>query len=249
MDNKKTNNKGCGIAALIGMSVGCLFLVGFGIFAFIVVGEPAIAFLCGGIGILGLIGCIALGIVMIRQSKQGVTLESKQQWESGILTDKVIKKDLYSSSKTVIVSWFAMSGVLALFAILALCFMVEINLLTLILVAAPFATLVLGIKAIMDRNNNSKYRIVTDKVLGGEIKTTFDVVDAMTTHLPTRTPVLYLEKHGEYKINALHIHAHILPEALVEMIAPGEEVFVIYAAKTNELLHIYRKKYWMQGQV
>lgn len=247
MSTKKSNEKGCGIAALIGMTLGCLFLLGVCIFALAVVGEPGIAFLCGGIGLLGLIGCIALGIVMIRQSKQGVTLESKQQWDSGVLTEKVIKKDLYSQSKTMIISWFAMSGVLAFFAIMAVCFAEEITLMTLIIGASPFVTLFLGVKAIIDRNSNLKYKIETDKVLGGEIKTTFDVVDAMTTHLPTKTPVLYLEKHGEYKINSMHIHAYIPPEALVECIEPGEEVFVIYSVKTNDLLHIYRKKYWKQN--
>lgn len=248
MSNKKSDNTGCGIAALIGMTLGCLFLLGFGIFALVVVGEPAIAFLCGGIGLLGLIGCIALGVVMIRQNKQGVTLEHKQQWGTGVLTDKVIKRDLYSHSKTVIISWFAMSGVLAFFVIMSVCFAEEITLMTLIIGASPLATLFLGVKAIIDRNNNLKYRIETDKVLGGEIKTTFDVVDAVTTHLPTKTPVLYLEKHGEYKINSMHIHAYIPPEALVECIKPGEEVFVVYSVKTDDLLHIYRKKYWKRNK-
>lgn len=247
MNNNKSNNKGCGIAALIGMTLGCLFLLGFGIFALLVVGEPGIAFLCGGIGLLGLIGCIALGIVMIRQNKQGVTLESKQQWDAGVLTDKIIKKDLYSHSKTVIVSWFAMSGVLAFFAIFAVCFSEEITLTTLFVGISPLATLFMGIKSILDRNNNLKYRIETDKVLSGEIKTTIDVVDAVTTHLPTKSPILYLEKHGEYRINSMHIHAYIPPEALVECIEPGEEVYVVYSVKTNDLLHIYRKKYWKRN--
>ena len=248
MSNEKTNNNGCGIAALVGMTLGCLFLLGFGIFALIVVGEPAIAFLCGGIGLLGLIGCIALGVVMIRQSKQGVTSESKQKWNTGVLTDKIIKRDLYSHSKTVCASWFAMSGALAFFAIMAVCFSEEITLMTLIIGISPFATLFLGVKAIIDRNNNLKYRIETDKVLGGEIKITFDAVDAVTTHLPTKTPVLYLEKHGEYKIDSMHIHAYIPPEALVECIEPGEEVLVVYSVKSNDLLHIYRKKYWEQDK-
>jgi hypothetical protein len=85
------------------------------------------------------------------------------------------------------------------------------------------------------------YRVETDKVLGGEIKVTFN-----TTRMPTKTPVLYLEKHGEYEINSIHIHSYIPAEALVEMIEPGEEVFVVYSAQSNKLLHIYRKKYWRQ---
>ena len=91
------------------------------------------------------------------------------------------------------------------------------------------------------------YRIETDNVLGGEIKTTFDVIDAVTTHLPTKSPILYSEKHGEYKINSMHIHTYIPPEALVECIEPGEEVFVVYSVKTNDLLHTYRKKYWKRN--
>ena len=160
------------------------------------------------------------------------------------MTDKVIKKDLYAHSKTVIVGWFVMSGVLAFFAIMAVCFSEKITIITLIVGVSPLATLFMGIKAILYRNNNLKYRIETDKVLGGEIKTTFDVVDAVTTHLPTKSAILYLEKHGEYKINSMHIHAYIPPEELVECVKPGEEVFVVYSVKTNDLLHIYRKKYW-----
>ena len=248
MSNKNTNNRGCGIASLIAMTLGCMFLLAFGILALTVIGEPAIAFMCGGIGLLGLVGCIALWIVMIRQIKQEVTLESKQQWDTGVLTDKVIKKDLYSHSKTVIIGCFAMSGVLAFFAIMALCFSEDITLIALIIGVAPLVTLSLGIKAIITRNSILEYRIETDKVLGGAIKTTFDVVDAMTTHLPTKTPVLYLEKYGEYKINSMHIHAYIPPEALVECIEPGEEVFVVYSVKTADLLHIYRKKYWERNK-
>ena len=242
MDDKKT--MGCGIAALIAMTLGCLFLLGFSIFALTVAEEPAIAYLCGGVGFFGLIGCIALGVVMIRNSRQGITLESKQQWKTGILTDGVIKKDLYSQNKTMIIGWLATSGVLAFFAVMVVSFSSEMTEKAWIPVAAPFVTLFFGIKAMIDRKHNMAYRVETDKVLGGEIKVTFDVIDATTTHMPTKTPVLYLEKHGEYKINSLHIHAYIPAEALVEMIEPGEEVFVVYSVNTNKLLHIYRKKYW-----
>lgn len=241
---KKNNNKGCGIAALIGVSIGCLFLIGVGIFALIVAEEPAVTYITGGIGLLGLIGCIALGIVMIRQNKQGITTESKQWWETGILTDKVIKKDLNAHNKTLIIGYFAITGLLLFFALWVVFFSEEMTLTTVAVAVSPLLTLFLGIKAIIDRNSNLKYRIETDKVLGGEVKTTFDLVDAATTHLPTKTPVLYLEKHGEYKINVMHIHAYYPAEALVQCIDPGEELFVIYSVKTNELLHIYRKKYW-----
>ena len=243
MDNEK-KRMGCGIAAVIAMLLGGLFLIGFGIFMLTVVGEPPIAYICGGVGLFVLIGSIASIVVMIRNSRQGVTLESKQQWQSGILTDKVIKKDLYAHSKTLVIGWFATSGVLAFFAVIVVCFSETFTEKTLLLAAAPFVTLFLGIKAVIDRNREAKYRIETDKVLGGETKVTLDVIDAVTTHIPTQTSYLYLEKHGEYKINAMHIHAHIPPKTLAEMIEPGEEIFVIYAEKTNKLLHIYRKKYW-----
>ena len=236
--------KGCGIAALIGMTVGCLFLVGFGIFMMTVAQVPPIGFLCGGVGILGLAGCIALWIVMIRQSKQDDLPESKRQWPTGVLTDKIIYKDLYAHSKTVIVSWFVMTGILAFFAVLVICFSEQITLTSLALGVSPLVTLFLAIKAILDRNASLKYRIETDKVLSTDVKKTLDMVDALTTHLPMDIPVLYLEKHGEYQINALHIHEYYHPKELVSCIEPGEEVFVVYSLKTNELLHIYRKKYW-----
>lgn len=238
------SNMGCAVAAIIGMIIGCLFIICVGIFAFVIAKEPAIAYLCGGIGVLGLIGFTALGIVMIRQSKHGVTSESKRQWDSGILTDKVVKKDLYSYGKTVIIGWFAMTGVLLFFAIMALCFAEEITLTTLAVAGSPLVTLVLGTKAIIQRKQDCKYRIEEDRVVGAEVKTTFDVVDAVTTHLPTKTPVFYLEKHGEYKINAMHIHPYYPAEELVSCVNAGEEIYVVYSVKTNKLLHIYRKKYW-----
>ena len=244
METTKNRDKGCGIAALIGMSIGCLFLLGVGIFALTVADAVPIAFLCGGIGLLGLIGCIVLGVVMVRQSKQGITAESKQQWQTGVLTDKVIKKDLYAHSKTVIISWFAMTGLLALLAVWAVGFSEDITITTLAIGISPFITLFLGIKALIDRNKSFAYRIAEDKVIGGEVKIALDVVDAVTTHLPTKTPVLYLEKHGEYQIDSMHIHPYYPAEALVAVIEPGEEVYVVYSVKTDKLLHIYRKKHW-----
>lgn len=113
-----------------------------------------------------------------------------------------------------------------------------------IIAAVPLATLFMGIKSVINRNRDLEYRIETDRVLGGEIKVTMDAADAMTTHLPTRTSVLYLEKYGEYQIDPMHIHAYLPPELVVKCIEPGEEVFVVYSVKTNKLLHIYRRKYW-----
>lgn len=238
------NNKGCGIAALIGMLVACLLLIGGGVFVGVVIGELVIAFLCGGIGVMGFVGFGILGIVVIRQSRQGITAEDARRWESGTLTDKRIKKDIGAHRKTTIISSFAMTGVLIFFAVLALCSDDTFLPLALILAVAPFVTLIWGITELVKAKTNQGYRIVLDRVTGSEVKTTFDVVDAMTTHLPTRTPVLYLEKHGEYKINAMHIHAQYPAEALAACIEPGEEVYVVYSAKNNELLHIYRKKFW-----
>ena len=241
--DQKQNKAGCGIAALIAMVMGCLFLIGVGIFA-LTVDEPVIAMLGIGIGALGGIFFAVIGVVMIRQRKQGITMESKQQWQSGVLTEKIIKKDLFAHSKTKIISLFAMTGILVFFAVLVVCFAEELTLTNLLVMVSPFVMLVLGVKELIQVKKGMAYRIETDRVLGGEVKTTFDVVDAVTTHLPTRTPVLYLEKHGEYKIDSMHIHAYYPAEALAACIEPGEEVYEVYSVNTNALLHIYRKKYW-----
>ena len=244
-DTKK-KNIGCGVAALIAMVVGCLFLIGVGIFA-ITVDEPAIAMLGIGIGALGGIFFAVIGIVMIRQNKQGVTQESKRQWQSGILTDKVIKKDLLGSSKTAITGWFAMTGLLVFFALMVFFFAEKLSLTNLAVMVSPLVTLFFGVKELIRAKKGMVYRIETDRVLGGEVKTTFDVVDAVTTHIPTRTPVLYLENHGEYKINSMDIHSYYPADELAVCIEPGEEVFVIYSVN-NKILHIYRKKYWTAVQ-
>ena len=242
--NDQKFKRGCGIAALICMTLGCLFLLAVGFFALTIADEPAIALLSGGIGLFGFIGCIALFVVMIRQSRQGITPESQRQWASGVLTHKVIKNDVSAHRKTTITGWFVTTALLSIFSAMAIFFSEEINVLRLAVALSPLLTAYMGVKAILDRNKNSAYRIESDSVLGGEVKVTFDVIDAVTNHLPTRTPVLHLEKHGEYKIDSMHIHPHILPEALVKCIEPGEEVYVVYSAGTNNVLHIYRKKYW-----
>lgn len=112
MGKKETNVMGCAIASLIGMTLGCLFMLVSGIMLLTEPGEQGMGFLGAGFGFWGLIGCIALAVVMIRQNRPGAAPENKLQWETGVLTDQVIKKDLYALRKTRIIGYFAVSVIL-----------------------------------------------------------------------------------------------------------------------------------------
>lgn len=240
MSDKETKKDYSGMIALIAMTLVGLLLLVFGFLELTAMEEPAMGVLSCGIGFLVLILCIAVVIMMIRQRKQGITPESKLRWESGVLTDKVIKKDLYAHRKTVTVGYFVLTGVLAFIAVLFAFFTEEISTETLLFAVLSFVTLFKGIQTLVNRNKDLKYRVESDKVLGGEVKFSSN----RTTHAPDRTAVLNLEKYGEYMIDPMQIHAYYPPEALAKMIEPGEEVFVVYSVKTNKLLHIYLKRFW-----
>lgn len=205
---------------------------------------------------IGAIACIVVGIICdlfflgigiilpYVQWKKGISAESRRVWPSGVLTDKIIKKDIQAHFKTRIVGCFTAAALLGIIAVLVAIFSNEIDIVTLIIIAAPIVMLVIAVKDIIFVKRLSAYRIETDRLVDAKVETTFDVVDAVTDHLPTKTPTLYFEKHGKYMIDSMHIHPYYFPEEIVSCIDIGEEVFIVYHSDSDTLLHIYRKKHW-----
>ena len=70
MGNNKAGKKGNrakDVAALIGMALACLLLVGIGCFNLLIMEETGLGLLFGGIGLVGLALSVVLGIRLFRR--------------------------------------------------------------------------------------------------------------------------------------------------------------------------------------
>ena len=139
-------------------------------------------------------------------------------------------------------------GVVALIVILIGILSEEKDFNFLLVAIIPFVTLFFAIKEVINMKKNRAYRIEEDRVVGSEIKTTYDVVDAVTNHMPTKTPALYFDKYGEYPVNSMHIHPYYSPQEIVNEIENGEKVYIVFSKDKDKILHIYRKKFWKLEQ-
>lgn len=211
--------------------------------------DGSIAIICIVLGVIcelffwGI--CVLLPYI---QWKKGITAESTRVWQCGVLTDRIIKKDIRAHKKTRVIGWFVATGLLLLLAAPIVTLSEEFDFGTLFMAVIPFVTLALAIKELLCMNRELAYRIEEDCVVESQVKTTFDVIDAATNHLPTETPTLYFKKHGEYAVDSMHIHAYYMPEEIISLLEKDEEVFIVYSNRTNKILHIYRKKYWTLEQ-
>lgn len=234
-------------------------LMGAGLFA--IIGGAKIYSLYKGteegiIIIVGIVLCIFgemffLGVGIVEpfiQWKKGITIESNLVWQSGILTPAIIRKDIDAHRKSKIVGYIVVTVLLLLIAVPILIFSEQLTLGSLITACTPFITIFLAIKEIIAKKKNCTYRIEEDRVIRTYVKKTFDAIDAATNHLPTKTPTIVFEKYGEYPVDSMHIHAFYPPEALIEFIEKGEEVYIVFSQNGNKLLHIYRKKFWSLEQ-
>lgn len=120
----------------------------------------------------------------------------------------------------------------------------EITMLQIMSLLCAGVTFVWGIKEWIVMNLELRYYVEEDRIIDSKVETTFDIIDATTNHLPTNTPKFVFEKYGEYAINSMQIHAYYPPQALIEEVKIGEEVYLVKSKKTNKILHIYRKKHW-----
>lgn len=204
-----------------------------------------IAIICIALGVICEVLFISMGIVVpFIQWKKGITAESKLVWQSGILTADIIKKDITADKRTKTIGYFVFTGLLLLLAVPIVVFAEEIDIGAFIIAVLPFVTLFLAIREIISAKKDCVYRIEEDRVIRTEIKTTFDAIDAVTNHLPTKTPTIYFEKYGEYPVDCMQIHAYYPPEQIVALIGSGEEVYIVFSQNSNKILHIYRKKFW-----
>lgn len=194
--------------------------------------DEGVGVLMLGIGILGtpLFGIGSIVIIRNLFGKNDNTVDV-YQWSSGTLTHKMIRNNLLGQLKTKVLAGLGTTAIVAFFCVFILCYM-DVSIVGIIIFAlSPLVSLGFVLKVIIVTTGNASHYIQEDKVISGETKTTFDVVDALTTHLPTQTAVLNFEKHGEYKIDSMHIHPYYPPEALAEIIEAGEEVYMVYSKK------------------
>lgn len=212
--------------------------------------DEGVGVLMLGVGILGtpLFGIGSIAIIRNLFGKNDNTVDV-YQWSSGTLTHKMIRNNLLGQLKTNVLAGLGTTVIVAFFCVFILCY-TEVSIVEIIIFAlSPLVPLGFVLKSIIVTTSNASYYIQEDKVISGKTKTTFDVVDAVTTHLPTQTAVLNFEKHGEYKINSMHIHPYYPPEALAEIIEAGEEVYMVYSKKNRRGLTYIPKKILDLGRI
>ena len=172
----------------------------------------------------------------------------RRQWPSGELTEAVIKKDVQTRLLPGAIAFTVVAVLLCVVLVPVL--MKESN------VSLKLAALILGAafsiwKAYRDWSAllaKREYKIVEDKILGKRIESDTDKKDARVSDLSTRIPILDLEKHGAYAIDAEQIHDYYIPLQLIHDFQEQEEVYMVYDKKSGKLLRIYRKKYWTLPQ-
>lgn len=170
--------------------------------------------------------------------------EDRRQWPTGVLTKEVIKKDVQTRLVPGAIG-FTVAAVL--FGAGMMFAMMRSSQVTVQMVVAMLG---FGYCAFMAYRNWSvvlshpAYEIRKDKVISKRIESDINKKDARQSDLSTRIPILELEKHGTYKIDAEQIHDYYIPLQLVHDFQEGEEVYTVYNKNTNKLLRLYRKKYW-----
>lgn len=241
---KKTS--GCIWWMLGGISFVCLLLILGGTLILLAVDDAAVGGIaCIVVGALGLALFLGIGLLLpYIQWKKGITKEGVTQWSSGILNDSIIKKDIRKGKKSTVVGMFGTTAVILVIIIPIMLLSDEITMLQIMSLLCAGGTFVWGIKEWITINSELSYYIEEDRIIDSKTDTTFDIIDATTNHLPTKTPKFVFEKYGEYAINSMQTHAYYPPQALIEDVKIGEEVYLVKSRKTNKILHIYRKKYW-----
>ena len=166
------------------------------------------------------------------------------QWPSGVLTDDVIVKDVKRGALPLAILYSVSAVVLGLTSWKTISVATDINL--------KVAALLIGIGILVFfayrqwRKATAKlsYRIEEDTILRKEIQKIYEDKDAERIDMPTRIPVLELEKHGPYRIEEDKIHSGYRSYEIFHQLEEGEGLYMIYSNHTNNLLRIYRKKYW-----
>ena len=233
---------GCALFGLAGFLLVSIALIVGGFYAYFVLYED-MGIICAIFGIFSFLffGGIFILLPFI-QWKKGITVESKREWKSGVLTSKIIKKDINASGKIRILCSLLTLGLLLVIAGVIFAATEELDGDILFIAAVAIVLLGYAVYQWILMNKAIKYHIAEDRVIGTEVVKTFGVVDAVTNHLPTETPTLYFEKYGKYDIDCTHIHSYYMPVELMTYL-DGEEVYLVLSPN-GKILHIYLKKYW-----
>lgn len=166
------------------------------------------------------------------------------QWPSGVLNEEVVAKDMKRGTlpKAIALSVAAIGlGIAAWPALMA---STDMNLRTIALLVGTGILVVLAYRQWCGVLTKPDYRVEEDRIVGKQMQTVYEDRDAEATGMATRVPTLELEKHGSYRIVADHIHEGYREYELYHMLEEGERLYLVYAKKSNQLLRIYRQKFW-----
>ena len=166
------------------------------------------------------------------------------QWPTGVLTQQGIRKDVRKGGWLSAIVLTVGTAVLCAMAWPMIAQSSDVELKIVAVAAGAVILLVLAGRQWKAQLQTEYYRIEEDRVVGKEMLITYDDKDAERLNLPTRTPVLELEKHGSYRIDAQQIHDDYNAHQLYHLIEEGETVYVVYTQEKNKLVRIYRGKYW-----
>lgn len=168
----------------------------------------------------------------------------RRAWPTGVLTEAVIMKDVKRGGLPQALLYSVAAVVLGAAAWPVLTTSSDMDLKTIALLVGTGILVVLAVREWMGVTAKVEYRIEEDRIVSKEMQITYEDKDAELTNMATRVPVLQLEKHGSYRIDAAHMHSGYREYELFHLLDEGEEVYIVYSQKTGKLLYIYRKKYW-----
>lgn len=241
--NRGGNKTGCLLkASIFGFCFVSLILIVGGLYFYVVEYDP-IGMVCAIVGLLCFLFFFGVFVVLpYYQWKKVITQETQRRWKKGELTRSEILSDTGKSLRTKMIVFLTVFVFCIAFGIVSFISTENIVYLIVLLGCGVFS-LSLGMKDCKRFRRRSSFYIVEDKVIDSGTDIRFDVVDALTTHLPDRVPHLIFEKYGKYDIDLNQIHKYYMAQELEVIIEKGEIVYIVCSSADNSILFIYRAKY------
>lgn len=172
------------------------------------------------------------------------TIDPRREWPTGVLTEEVIRKDARIGNFTAPIVFTVAFVVLCCGMIPWLKVATTITLRIAAMIVCGVFLAVYAYKGWKKAVTKVELRIEEDTLKEAKVRTEGNRIGARLSDAANRTPVLIFEKHGEYVINPEQIHEYYIALELVHQFKEGEKVYMVYDKATNELLRLYRKKYW-----
>lgn len=170
--------------------------------------------------------------------------DDRQQWPTGVLSEEIIKKDIKRGTLPGAIALTVATLVLGITAWPVLMASTDMDLRAIALLVGTVILAVLAYRQWHGALTKVGYRMEEDRIVGKQVQTIYEDKDAEATGMATRVPMLELEKHGLYRIEPEQINGNFRAYELYHMMEEGEGLYLVYAQKSNKLLHIYRQKYW-----